>query len=238
MSGLAFLGDGRLVGSAEAEDLGTRIAVLIEIDPFTGRGNLIGEIGHEGNPNECGRTLDLTYYSGQDILYGWGDACPGGLDSLLEINTNTGLGTIIGPIGFNGFEAGLAIRDDGALFGVNIFNLISIDRNTGQGSFLTNISSLFNALDFNPITGILYGSVLDTPSDRLLASLNTGDGSDEIITGLPVCSDALVFSPFELGQRTPIPAIHEWGMIIFACALGVLVIFFAIRRKSALADGE
>lgn len=135
VSGLAFLGDGRLVGSAEADDGGTRVAVLIEINPFTGQGNLIGEIGREGNPDECGRVPDLTYYSSQDILYGWGDACPGGLDSLLQINQNTGLGSIIGPISFTGPEAGLAIRDDGALYGVNVFNLISIDRDTGQGTF-------------------------------------------------------------------------------------------------------
>lgn len=238
VSGLAFLADGRLVGSAEADENGTRVAVLIEINPFTGQGNLIGEIGREGNPNECGRIPDLTYYSSQDILYGWGDACPGGLDSLLQINTDTGQGTIIGLIGFNGVETGLAVRNDGALFGVNIFNLISINRNTGQGTFLTNTSSLFNALDFNPITGILYGSVVDTPSDRLLATLNPVDGSDEIISELPVCTDALVFSPFELGRRTSIPVMHEWGMIIFACALGAIAMFFAIRRKSALEDGE
>ena len=236
VSGLAFLPDGRLVGSAEADEAGTRVAVLIDINPFTGQGNLIGEIGREGNPNECGRVLDLTYYSGQDKLYGWGDACPGGLDSLVEINTNTGQGTIIGPIGFNGFEAALAIRDDGALFGVNIFNLISIDRNTGQGTFLTNTSSLFNALDFNPITGILFGSVLNSPSDRLLATLNTGDGSDEIIAELPVCSDALVFTPFVLSGPASIPAISEWGMMIFAGVLGVIALFFASRRKSVLAD--
>lgn len=238
VSGLAFLGDGRLVGSAEADDGGTRVAVLIEINPFTGRGNLIGEIGREGNPDECGRTPDLTYYGDQDILYGWGDACPGGLDSLLQINQNTGLGSIIGPISFTGPETGLAIRDDGVLYGVNVFNLINIDRNTGQGTFLTNTSSLFNALDFHPITGELYGSILDNLTDRSLAVINTGNGSDQQISGLPTCSDALVFSPFVLSPRTPIPTLSEWGIIIFACALGVIAMYFAIRRKSALADSD
>ncbi|HSC36061.1 MAG TPA: IPTL-CTERM sorting domain-containing protein [Thermodesulfobacteriota bacterium] len=231
VSGLAFLPDGRLVGSAEADENGTRVAVLIEIDPFSGQGNVIGEIGREGDPNECGRVPDLTYYNDQDILYGWGDACPGGLDRLLQINTTTGQGTIIGPIGFNGFEVGLAISENGTLFGAQIFNLININRNTGQGTFLTNIASTFNALDFNPITGVLYGSVLDTPSDRLLATLNPGDGSVEIISVLPVCSDALVFSPFELSQRTTIPAISEWGMMILAGVLGVIAFCSAVRRK-------
>ena len=238
VSGLAFLGDRRLVGSAEADDGGTRVAVLIEINPFTGQGKLIGEIGREGNPNECGRVPDLTYYSSQDILYGWGDACPGGPDRLIEINTSTGQGTTIGPIGFNGPEAGLAIREDGALFGTNVFNFISINRDTGQGTFLTNTSSVFNALDFHPITGQLYGSVLDNFTDRSLAVINIGNASDQIITGLPTCTDALVFSPFVLSPRNPIPTINGWGMIVLACALGVIAMYFAMRRKSADADIE
>jgi hypothetical protein len=125
----------------------------------------------------------------------------------------------------------LAISENGTLFGAQIFNLININRNTGQGTFLTNIASTFNALDFNPITGVLYGSVLDTPSDRLLATLNPGDGSVDIISVLPVCSDALVFSPFELSQRTTIPAISEWGMMILAGVLGVIAFCSAVRRK-------
>ena len=45
VTGLAFLPDGRLVGSARQDTEQIRSAILIEINPATGAGSLIGVIG-------------------------------------------------------------------------------------------------------------------------------------------------------------------------------------------------
>ncbi len=63
---LEFLGDGRLVGSA-ADDgpQGIKRSIFIDINPETGAGSLIGEIGNGANDGECSRApgLDLPPYN-------------------------------------------------------------------------------------------------------------------------------------------------------------------------------
>ncbi|MGH7851414.1 MAG: hypothetical protein ACREOP_14045, partial [Thermodesulfobacteriota bacterium] len=90
VSGMAVLGDGRLVGSANADANGDRISILIEIDPATGAGSLIGTIGNN-NLDGCGRVPDLTYDAATDTLYGIGFRCipgndHGNITELLRIN--------------------------------------------------------------------------------------------------------------------------------------------------------
>ena len=59
--GLEFLPNGQLIGSANGDTEDDKIAVLISIDPNTGAGTLIGELGRVSNPGECGRIPDIAY---------------------------------------------------------------------------------------------------------------------------------------------------------------------------------
>ena len=170
VTALAFLGDGRLVASANADDNGDRISILIEINPLTGQGTLIGTIGNNSIAGQCGRVPGLTYDHATDTLYGMGNRCPDSR-SLLEINKTTGQGTIIGPgtgTGLFGSGNGLAIRDDGVMFWTPDEDLITINPNTGQviqvkTLSVTSPTPLINGLAFHPVTGVLFGSNINPP---------------------------------------------------------------------------
>jgi hypothetical protein len=236
---MAVLGDGRLIGSANADANGDRISILIEIDPFTGQGSLIGTIGNN-NLDGCGRVPDLTYDAVTDTLYGIGFRCipgndHGGITELLRIDQTTGQGTTIGQTGFFGGGNGLAIRrNGGTLFSSENENFITLNPQTGQGTLVANhplIQDVMSALDFSPATGELFGIEFgfgnpSTPTN--LVTVNTINAEITRIGELPVCSDALVF--LALAPRD-VPTLGEWGMISAAVGLGLVAVFFAVRRR-------
>ncbi|MEX0998355.1 MAG: hypothetical protein WD000_00115 [Thermodesulfobacteriota bacterium] len=71
---LAQIGDGRLVAGGRADANGDKISILIEINPLTGQGTLIGTSGSDNGPG-CGRINDLTYDPATDTLYATGIQC-------------------------------------------------------------------------------------------------------------------------------------------------------------------
>ena len=249
VTGLAQLGDGRVVASASNDSDGTKIAVLIEIDLSTGQGTLIGQIGDETNPDECGRVPDITYNPVTNTLYGSGKACNvGGEDEddtrLLRINHNTGQGTIIGNTGIESMAGnGLAMSPDGRLF---------LAGNAGNGGFFTggqlfslnpdnaqiiNAMSLVpfnfpspNGMDFNPVTGVLFASDSNF-SDKGgwgLETINTLTALITPIGSLPDCFDALAFVK---PAPRPIPALSKWGSIAIAGVLALVSIFVIRKRR-------
>lgn len=237
VSGMAVLGDGRLVGSANADANGDRISILIEIDPLTGAGSLIGTIGNN-NEGGCGRVPDLTYDAATDTLYGTGFRCipgggHGGITDLLRIDQTTGQGTTIGQTGFFGGGNGLAIRNNGTLFSSENEAFLTLNPLTGQGTLVANhplIEFVMSALDFSPVTGELFGIELgfggDIPTN--LVTVNTSNAAINRIGELPVCSDALVF--FGLEPRN-VPTLGEWGMIAAFVGLGLIGVFYAVRKR-------
>lgn len=248
VTGLVFLGDGRLVGSANGDTLfGSRTSILIEINPLTGAGTLIGVIGQDFNVGECARVPDLAYDPSTDTLYGWGDRCPTPDDDrFLVIDQNTGAGTVIGPTGFEGSGNGLAVnRLSGELIAAPGEGLYNVDPATGAATLIPattdNVPCLVNALDFQPGTNILFGSLFDvnvctgTPAfggGFHLVTINTLNGFTTDL-GLTVPGlDAIVFEP-ELEAR-PIPAITGWGMIVTAAVLGIIgCIVYSRRNRTA-----
>lgn len=242
VSGMAVLGDGRLVGSANADANGDRISILIEIDPFTGQGSLIGTIGNN-NLGGCGRVPDLTYDASTDTLYGTGFRCipgnsHGGITELLRIDQTTGQGTTIGQTGFFGGGNALAImRTGGTLFSSENLDFLTLNPLTGQGTLVANhpfIEFVMSAMDFSPATGELFGIEFgfDEGFPTNLVTVNTTNAVISRIGELPVCSDALVFLP--LAPRD-VPTLGEWGMISAVVGLGLIGVFFAVRRRKAQA---
>ena len=238
VSGMAFLRDGRLVGSASADANGDRISILIEINPLTGAGSFIGTIGNN-NLGGCGRVPDLTYDAATDTLYGTGFRCVpgndhGGITDLLRIDQTTGQGTTIGQTGFFGGGNGLAIRSDGTLFSSENLDFLTLNPLTGQGTLVANhplIQDVMSAMDFSPITGELFGIEFgfgDPDNPTNLVTVNTTNAEITRIGELPVCSDALVF--FTLIPRN-VPTLGEWGMISAFVGLGLIGVFYAVRRR-------
>ena|SRR3990167_6858191 len=239
VGGLAQIGDGRLVASARADTNGDKISILIEINPFTGEGRLIGTIGSSNGPG-CGRINDLTYDPATDTLYATGIQCdnaPSDFDvRLLTINPDTGAGTIIGETGF--FIAGnaLAISSNGTLFSSGgCSNVVyTINPQTGVGTFLSNIpgpcSPIFNSATFSPFTGEFLGTFNFFPSTELTV-LDPFTGQVTSIGQLPDCADGIEF--VTLPPRN-IPTLSQWGLIAMAGILG-FVGFMVIRRKRVIA---
>ena len=237
VTGMAVLGDGRLVASARADANGDRISILIEINPFNGQGTLIGTIGNN-NEGGCGRTPDLTYDAATDTLYGIGFRCVPGNDhlnitELLRINQTTGEGTTIGQTGFFGGGIGLAIRHDGTLFSSENEDFLTLNPLTGQGTLVANHDQddfSMSAMDFQPGTGALFGIAFRFSDGADLVTVNTSTAVTTRIGELPLCSDALVF--FALPPSN-VPTLSEWGLIAMAGILGIVGFMVMRRRKVA-----
>jgi hypothetical protein len=235
---LAQIGDGRLVAGARADANGEKIFILIEINPNTGQGSLIGVSGSGSGPG-CGRITDLTYDPATDTLYALGIQCASNSDfspNLLTINPNTGEGTIIGQTGFNNLGGNaLAIDSNGNLFssaGCPNTNY-SINPDTGVGTFLSNIpglcNAIFNSATFSPFTGELLGTYNFFPLTEL-AVLDPFTGNVTSIGQLPNCADGIAF--VELPPRD-IPTLSEWGFIVMAGILGIAALLVIRRRRIA-----
>jgi len=236
---LAQIGDGRLVAGARADANGEKISILIEINPNTGQGSLIGISGSGSGPG-CGRINDLTYDPATDTLYALGIQCVSNNDflpALLTINPNTGEGTIIGQTGFNLAGNALAIDGNGNLFssgGCPNTNY-AINPDTGVGTFLSNIPDdqcnfIFNSATFNPFTGELLGTFNFFPVTELTV-LNPFSGNVTSIGPLPDCADGIAF--VDLPPRN-IPTLSEWGLIAMAGLMGI-VGFIVMRKKKVTA---
>ena len=195
VTGMAFLRDGRLVASANGDDDGTKAAILIEIDPGSGLATLIGEIDNDDS-GDCGRMPDLTYDPSTSTLYGIADSCFGGSedDQFYRVDPATGAGTGVGPTGTDNGGNGLAWEPaTGTLFHTpgDDEALWTIDRSDGSGTVVEgsegNVgapldSNGLNALDFHPLTGVLYGSLKDGEAgDGFLVTVDTADGVTTIV---------------------------------------------------------
>ncbi|HML96542.1 MAG TPA: IPTL-CTERM sorting domain-containing protein [Thermodesulfobacteriota bacterium] len=249
VTGLEILPDGRLVGSANADTEDGNAAVLIEIDSDTGAGSLIGILGNSSNPGECSRMPDIAFSCDLGLLYGYSDSCSGNTEGLHLINPDNGVATLIGPSGFTDGGNGLAVRPGtSTIFGtpIDATGLVILNRITGAGTVIPpsvgNVPNAINAMDFNPETGVLFGSFKDS-GDILgngedlgyLVTINIPDGNITVIGQTVLGLDAIVFfEEFEeCGFVGSIPTLSEWGLIAMAGLLGVICLLAIRRRKAA-----
>ncbi len=245
VTGLEFLPDGRLIGSANADDNVSVIAVLIEIDRNTGAGSLIGILGNNDIENECARMPDIAYDSNSGRLFGYSDSCFGDIEGLNLINPNNADVTVIGPSGFEDGGNALAVRSNGTIFGtpIDADGLIRLNRNTGAGTVIPasigNVPNAINAMDFNPNTGVLFGSFKDFDDiigngsrESYLVTINTDNGVPTIVGQTILGLDAIVF--FDDHQFiSSVPTLSEYALIATALLLlagSVLV----LRRRQKL----
>lgn len=100
--------------------------ILYEIDPITGSGTQIGQIGYAVNSIAVDPTTGF--------LYGFTTAWFDGFRGLLRIDPTTGAGTEIGPRNIH--VGNLTFNSSGELFAyqANGKNLVSIDLGTGAGT--------------------------------------------------------------------------------------------------------
>jgi WD40 repeat protein len=169
---------------------------LITIDPLTALATVIGEV------NPTGPVADIAFAS-NGTLYGWLEPSA---DDLVTISLTTGLATVVGDSGLGTFGSGLAFSPGGILYftgGGDEEFLRTIDPATGQVTSSValsggNYSDAINALAFDPLTGILYGSNLDTDSnpnfDAFLIILNTTTGAVGFQGPSVARLDAIAFS--------------------------------------------
>jgi len=248
VTGFAFLPDGRLVASARGEGE-ERSAILIEINPVTGAGSLIGTIGEEVI-GECARAPGLSVDPMTSTLFATGDSCPeSGDDFLQTVNPSTGEGTLIGTYDpFNGSGNGLAVSNNGVFFVTvccseeeeGFAELITVNPISGAPTFISKLTLeefiFVNALAFHPLTGELFGSTInetESPDIRssTLVKINTATGATTTVGDLPDCFDGIVFRSV---QTTVVPTLSEWGLIAMAGVLAIIGLL-AIRRRKVTA---
>jgi hypothetical protein len=175
VTSMTFLPDGRLVAAQTPDDGVAEIVNLIEIDPASGAGTLIGTIGTFAT-GDCARMPGMTYHGGLGKLLGYGDGCfatdPEGLH---VIDPATGAGTPIGASGFKLGGNGLAWDPlSGNLYATphDAVGLALLDPLTGAASVLPGIlPAPIGALAVHPGTGVLYGSYRTSSG----AGTQTGD---------------------------------------------------------------
>ena len=205
VTGLEILPDGRLIASANADNMNAEIAVLIEINRTTGAGSLIGILGDNSNPDECGRMPDISYDSNTGELFGYSDSC-GGNDDLMEvearfinyeglyiINPDNADVNFVGPSGFTDGGNGLAVRpSDGTIFHTpkDADGLVILNRMTGAGTVIPasmgNVPQKIGALDFDPQTGVLYGVFKESKKKEDMKAEDIELSNEESLTYLVI----------------------------------------------------
>lgn len=146
-------------------------------------------VGFGTNSTFLGDTLSLqaTLTAVPEALFGATSA-----GQLVQIDTNTGAGTLIGPIGFGTIEA-IESLPNGTLVGIaNANQLIEINTSTGAGQLIGTVTGYawVEGLAHRSSDGLLYGSATVGPNadaNRLI-TINPA-------TGQPTSAAPSLFGP-------------------------------------------
>jgi hypothetical protein len=219
IGGIRFNATGTLYGAGKLED-GTNTPVMFTINPCTGAGTEIGPT-NLGSQN-FSTTTDISFRRSDGTLFGF---LSDGVDfnGLATFNSSTGsLTSVLGTYPIQG-GGGLAFSPAGVLYNAYGDNLETLNSATGAmslvGAFVypspivepgTNI----NAMDFQPSTGTLFGSVAATAiaapaiaspiglpnseiavSESLLAMIDTSDATVTVVGPTQTGLDAIAFTP-------------------------------------------
>lgn len=163
LTGLAFSPSDQLLYAST-------FGMLYTIDPITANHTFIGSTNTFG----VGPVNGLTFNSNTDTLYG---VTLNG--NLIALDTTTGVGTLIGNVGFNQMASLSFDPATNVLYGTSNSesSFIRIDPQTGQGTTVAALSkdffSLIQALTFDSSSGRLVA--FDTNTDSLFGiAIDTG----------------------------------------------------------------
>jgi len=197
--GLAFLDDGRLVGSADGAGLtpctGSACAVLVDVDTASGAASLLGKISDDGVPGQCGEIPDLAFDPSTRALFGAARLCnvPAGTDQLLRINPANGAAILVLETGATGAGNGLAREPrSGALFTAASPDFVRLLPDPVEAIGPLNGGAVVSALAFHPLTGELFGAETGS-ADSSLVTLDPATGALDFNVG-PIRVDGVTLA--------------------------------------------
>jgi uncharacterized repeat protein (TIGR01451 family) len=171
---------GGIFGSAFPGDTSDP-ATLYSISPTNGSAVSVGSIGFQ--------QVSALDFGPAGVLYGVGKRISDSTEVLLTVNTLTGAGTEVGPLGVFGNWPDMAFRpSDGTLFAMQGGNLYTINTTTGAATLVgsTGVGGGGNGLAFSPAV------VLYLASGTNLYTLDTSNGASTLVIPLnfsafPIC---------------------------------------------------
>lgn len=199
VSAMAFDASGTLyaVGRRPSDS----VNVFLTINTTTGAGTEIGPTGVEtlGFGNSVS---DISFRGSDGALYAYLEAG----DGLGRIDKSTGVATALGSTRISCCGNGMAFSPDHVLFHSNEDSLHTLNQVTGEATVVAPMSfpissndfPRINGMDFQPGTGILFGSLnTNTTAGRVnyLVTVDTTTGVVTIIGTTITGLDALAFGP-------------------------------------------
>jgi hypothetical protein len=175
--------------------------VLLTINTTTGAGTEVGPTGVE-NLGFGDTISDISFRHSDGVLYAYLEAG----DALGVINKQTGAVTALGRSLVSCCGNGMAFSLSDVLYHSNESDLHTLDQVTGRATVVTAMVfpaatanfPRINAMDFQPGTGILYGSLNNGEAgqfDNYLVTVNTTTGVVTIIGRTVNGLDGLAFAP-------------------------------------------
>ena len=161
------------------------VSVLITINTTTGAGTVVGPTGVE-NLGFGDSVSDISFRNSDGALYAYLEAG----DGVGTINKLTGAITALGSSGISCCGNGIAFSPGDVLFHTNEDNLHTLNQTTGQATLVAPMTfpvpvsdfPRINAMDYQPGTGVLFGSLLRGNGSARLSYLVTVDTSNGVVT--------------------------------------------------------
>jgi len=187
---------------------------LVTIDRTTAAISNLGNV----SPFSGESFSDLSFDPTDGTLY----ACSTGANftraSIYTVNSKNGSTFRIGPVpGATGLS-GIAIDQSGNMYGIDVQSnsLVRIDKTNGNSAVVGSLGSNYygsKAIDFNPVSGVLYGAMYNTASSTAqLVSLDTSSGFAGVlgILGATVPGGSILPGGFTIASDlvptpTPVP---------------------------------
>lgn len=175
------------------------VSVLLTINTATGAGTEIGPTGVE-NLGFGNSVSDISFRNSDGVLYAYLEAG----DGLGTVNKLTGAITALGSSGVSCCGNGLGFSPGDVLFHSNENELHTLNQATGLATLVapmvfppaTTDFPRINAMDYQPGTGVLYGSLLTgfgTTRVSYLVTVNTSNGVVTIVGQTVQFLDAIAF---------------------------------------------
>jgi hypothetical protein len=199
VSAMAFDASGILYATGRRPSDGRN--ALLTIDTATGVGTEIGPTGVE--TLGFGDTIsDISFRNSDGVLFAYLEAG----DALGIINKQTGAVTPLGRSFTSCCGNGMAFSPTNVLYHSNEHSLHTLDQATGRATLVTGMvfsppadfDPRVNGMDFQPGTGILFGSLNDGFAghpENYLVTINTATGVVTIIGRTVDGLDAIAFTP-------------------------------------------